>query len=279
MSLEVHRGIYLPPPDRMKYPASAEHCLTLHIANSDLAELSLNDGKRRSSKTYPGLFTFIPAQCSSEWWWEEKVELLEIDLSPALLEKTAIASSDKVPQQIELIDRFAIRDPFLEQLTFALSAESSGAESGSAELESNAAGNRLYLESLQTVLVTHLLRNHCSVPITTSSVSGKLSKGKLKLVVDYIQDHLNFNISLTELSEMVQLSPDHFRKLFKQSTGLSPHKYLLQCRIEKAKQLLSNEQWTIAEIGQMVGFFDQSHFTNTFRRHTNYTPRQYRLRI
>lgn len=269
MSLEVHRGIYLPPPDRIKYPASAEHCLTLHVANSDLAELSLNNGKRRSSESYPGVFTFIPAQCSSEWLWEESVELLEIYLPPSLLEQTAIASGDKVPQQIELIDRFAIRDPFLEQLAFVLGTE----------LESNAANNRLYLESLQTVLVTHLLRNHCSVSITTPSLSGKLSKGKLKLVIDYIQDHLNLNISLIELSELVQLSPHHFRKLFQQSMGISPHKYLLQCRIEKAKQLLADEQLTIAEVGQIVGFFDQSHFTNTFRRYTNYTPRQYRLRI
>ncbi|VEP14014.1 putative Transcriptional regulator, AraC family [Hyella patelloides LEGE 07179] len=269
MSLEVHRGIYLPPPDRVKYPASAEHCLTLHIANSDLAEVSLNNGKRRSCKTYPGLFTFIPAQCSTEWLWEEKVELLEIDLSPSLLEQTAIASCDRVPQQIELIDRFAVRDPFLEQLAFALGAE----------FKSNAACDRLYLESLQTVLVTHLLRNHCSVSMTTPSLSVGLSKRKLNIVVNYIHDHLKVNISLVELSELIQLSPHHFRKLFQKSMGISPHKYLLQCRIEKAKQLLADEQLTIAEVGQMVGFFDQSHFTNTFRRYTNYTPRQYRLRI
>ncbi|MEM8504784.1 MAG: AraC family transcriptional regulator [Cyanobacteria bacterium P01_D01_bin.1] len=234
-----------------------------------MAELSLNDGRRRSGKMHPGLFTFVPAQCSSEWMWVEEVELISIDLSPALLEQTAIASGHKVPQQIELIDRFAIRDPFLEQLAFALSAE----------LESNAASNRLYWESLQTVLVTHLLRNHCSVSIATSLSSGKLSKGKLKLVTDYIQSHLHLNVSLTELSEMVQLSPHHFRKLFQQSVGISPHKYLTQCRIEKAKQLLANEQLTISEVGQMIGFYDQSHFTNTFRRHTDYTPRQYRLRM
>lgn len=269
MSLEVHRGIYPPPPDRINYPASAEHSLILHVANLDRAEISLNNGKRRSCESYPGLFTFVPAQCASEWLWEEEVELLEINLSPSLLEQTAIASCDKVPQQIELIDRFATRDPFLEQLAFVLDTE----------LESNTASNRLYLESLQTVLVTYLLRNHCSISITTPSRSGKLSKGKLKLVINYIQDHLNLNISLIELSELVQLSPHHFRKLFQQSMGISPHKYLLQCRIEKAEQLLANEQLTIAEVGQMVGFFDQSHFTNTFRRYTNYTPRQYRLRI
>ena len=123
MSLEVHRGIYPPPPDRINYPASEKHCLTLHVANSDRAEISLNNGKRRSCESYPGLFTFIPARYSSEWLWEESVELLEIYLPPFLLEQTAIASGDKVPQQIELIDRFAIRDPFLKQLAFVLGAE------------------------------------------------------------------------------------------------------------------------------------------------------------
>ena len=102
MSLQVHRGIYPPPPDRVKYPALAEHCLTLHVANSDRAEISLNNGKRRSSKTYLGEFTFIPARCSSEWLWEESVELLEIYLPAFLLEQTAIASGDRVPQRIEL---------------------------------------------------------------------------------------------------------------------------------------------------------------------------------
>nr|WP_277875978.1 helix-turn-helix transcriptional regulator [Chroococcidiopsis sp. [FACHB-1243]] len=78
---------------------------------------------------------------------------------------------------------------------------------------------------------------------------------------------------------MTQLSVHHFGKLFKQSMGDPLHQYVLKCRIERAKELLVNTQLLIAEIAQTVGFYDQSHFTNVFRRHTNLTPRQYRNRL
>ena len=266
--IKICREICPPPPDRIRYSAVEEHCLTLHIANLDRAELSLNNGKRRSSESYPGIFTFIPAQCSSEWLWEEEVELLEIYLPPSLLETTAIATYDKLPQQIELIDRFAIKDPFLEQLAFAVNAEFE-----------NSTINKLYLESLQTVLVTHLLRNHCSISIKSPSLSGGLSKIKLQQIVDYIYANIYRNLSLEELARIVKLSPYHFGELFKQSTGKSPYQYVLQCRIEQSQQLLADGKLSLAEISQAVGFCDQSHFTKTFRRYVGLTPRQYRQQL
>ncbi|MGL6343910.1 MAG: helix-turn-helix transcriptional regulator, partial [Waterburya sp.] len=91
-----------------------------------------------------------------------------------------------------------------------------------------------------------------------------------------IQVNLDRDLSLTELAELAQLSSHHFGKLFKQNMGVSPHQYVLKCRIERAKELLINRQISVVEIGQLVGFYDQSHFTNVFRRYTNLTPRQYR---
>lgn len=269
MNIKVHHEVCPPPLDRVKYSAMDEHSIILHVTNLDRAELSLNNGKKRSSVTYPGMFTFIPAQSNSEWLWEEKVELLEINLSPSLLEKTAIATCDQVPQQIELLDRFATSDPFLEHLTYAYSAE----------LQGNAATNKLYLESLQTVLVNHLLRNHCSVSITSSSLSGGLSKTKLRRIIDYIDINLTHNLGLAELANTIKLSPSHFGELFKQSTGKTPYQYILQCRIERAKKLLANEKLTLVEISQAVGFCDQSHFTKTFSRYMGLTPKQYRQNL
>ncbi|MGL5076996.1 MAG: helix-turn-helix domain-containing protein, partial [Waterburya sp.] len=167
---------------------------------------------------------------------------------------------------ITLIDRFAIRDLLLEQLVLTFYAE----------LERNNSNNRLYLESLQNLVAVHLLQHHCSVKVSDTSILGGLSKSKWRQVLDYIQVNLDRDLSLTELAELAQLSSHHFGKLFKQNMGVSPHQYVLKCRIERAKELLINRQISVVEIGQLVGFYDQSHFTNVFRRYTNLTPRQYR---
>lgn len=108
---------------------------------------------------------------------------------------------------------------------------------------------------------------------------GGLSKAKLKLIIDYIDVNLLANLSLTELSAIVNLSPSHFSELFKQSTGQSPHQYVLRCRFERSQQLLANKQLSLAEISQAVGFCDQSHFTKTFRRYAGVTPKKYRQQL
>jgi AraC family transcriptional regulator len=171
-----------------------------------------------------------------------------------------------VPQTIELVDRFAIRDPFLEQLAYTFKAE----------LKRENPIDRLYLESLQTVLVGHLLRHHCSINIASASISGGLPKSTLRQVVDYIQNNLEQDIGLAELARVAHVSTHHFGKLFKQSMGVTPHQYVLKCRIEQAKKLLVNKQLSLAQISQVLGFSHQSHFINVFRRCTSLTPRQYR---
>lgn len=149
-SIRVRSNIYLPPPDRVVIPSIPEHRIVLHVANQDYLERRLDGGKLLCAKTSPGVLNFVPAYQEQESLWKAKVELLEIYLPPALLERVAIESSDRVPRTIELIDRFAIRDPFLEQIAYAFKAELERSPS-----------DRLYLESLQSLLAGHLLRHHC----------------------------------------------------------------------------------------------------------------------
>ena len=103
-----------------------------------------------------------------------------------------------------------------------------------------------------------------------------LSQGQLRLVRDFINDYLGNEIKLEELAALTHSSPSHFTKQFKRSTGLPPHQYLIQQRIERAKELLSNAVLTIAEVSQVVGFFDQSHLVRHFKYWVGVTPRDYR---
>lgn len=268
--LRICRTIYEQPSDWIFDPKISDHCLNLHIANPGNLERRLQrrlDGDKMSERlTYPGTFTFVPAFQESEWLWEGEVEILEIYLPSGILETIALEDCAYTSHDITLIDRFAIRDLLLEQLVLKLYSE----------LEHYNSNNSLYLESLQNLVAVHLLQHHCSIRITNTSISGGLSKSKLRQILDYIQVNLDRDLSLTELAELAQLSSHHFGKLFKQSMGVSPYQYVLKCRIEKAKDLLANRKLSVVEIGQLVGFYDQSHFSNVFRRYTNLTPRQYR---
>lgn len=99
---------------------------------------------------------------------------------------------------------------------------------------------------------------------------------RLKRVLDYIDSNLGGNIHLSELAEAAGLSEFHFAKLFKQSMGASPHQYILQRRLERAKELLRNPALSLSDISLEAGFADQSHFTNVFRRFVGATPSKFR---
>lgn len=107
---------------------------------------------------------------------------------------------------------------------------------------------------------------------------GGLPPGKLHRVTDYIRTHLDEGVSLHTMADLLQMSPFHFGRLFKQRTGVSPHQYLLREKIAKAKQLLTDDNLSITEISHRLGFASRAHFTTAFRKLIGATPREYRLK-
>jgi AraC-like DNA-binding protein len=99
---------------------------------------------------------------------------------------------------------------------------------------------------------------------------------KLRRAMDFIQAHIDQPILLEQVAGAVALSPFHFHREFKRATGMTPHQYIVQVRMERAKALLSDSDLPLAEVAARVGFADQSHFSSTFRRTTAMTPRSYR---
>jgi AraC family transcriptional regulator len=117
-----------------------------------------------------------------------------------------------------------------------------------------------------------------SVLIETTPPGGELPAHKLRRVAQYIQDNLRRDLPIAELSAVVHMSPYHFARLFKRSTGVPPHQFLLRHRVAEACALLVARSVPIAEIARTVGFRTPSHFTTTFRRLTGTTPSAYRAR-
>jgi AraC-like DNA-binding protein len=105
---------------------------------------------------------------------------------------------------------------------------------------------------------------------------GTLPWGRLRRVTEYIQQNLDKDLTLAELAALLYMSPYHFARLFKCSTGVPPHRFVVRQRIARARAFLATQELSIAQISRMVGFRTPSHFTTVFRRVTGVTPRGYR---
>jgi AraC family transcriptional regulator len=105
-----------------------------------------------------------------------------------------------------------------------------------------------------------------------------LSRRALNRACAYIEENLGERFTLDDLARQVGVSRFHFARLFRVSTGESPMAYLLRSRIERAKQMLIEDEQPVCEIAAALGFCDQSHLTRTFRRMTGLTPRDFARR-
>lgn len=132
------------------------------------------------------------------------------------------------------------------------------------------------LDHLETALQVYLRQTHHIIPLPLPITRGGLAPWQLRRTKELICSRLDQTVPLADLARAVKLSPGHFVRAFKQSTGQPPHRWLLEQRIEKAKQLLINTSLPLAEIALACGFSDQSHFTRVFSRAAHISPGAWR---
>jgi|HubBroStandDraft_4_1064222.scaffolds.fasta_scaffold212066_1 AraC family transcriptional regulator len=132
------------------------------------------------------------------------------------------------------------------------------------------------LDHLETVLQVYLRQAHNIIPLSLPVTRSGLAPWQLRRAKEMICSRLQQGVPLAELARAVNLSSGHFVRAFKQSTGQSPHRWLVEQRIAKAKQLLVNTSLSLAEIALGCGFADQSHFGRVFSHATHTSPGAWR---
>jgi len=236
--------------DRIKAPCPVEW----RIAGGSLKQKSIQPGEIGiTAKDTP-----IWGRCFAP------SDILIISFSPRLLNAAVAdaASSAKV----ELAALQHTRDRKMRAIGSLLERETrAGCPTG-----------RLYGEFLGMALAAHVLRTYAVFPLETAEYRGGLPRYRLRHVVDYIQANLSEDNSLQALADLAHVSLFHFCRSFKQSTGLSPHRYILQLRIQEAQRLLKKTTLAISDVANRLGFSDQSHFTMVFRRLVGTTPARWR---
>jgi AraC family transcriptional regulator len=145
-----------------------------------------------------------------------------------------------------------------------------------AEVGNSDPSNRQYAEALSLVLLHELIRLERRTSDAARPLRGGLPVWQQKRVVEFIEEHLAEEISLTSLAELVDLSVYHFAHAFKKSFGAPPHRYHMVRRMDRAKNLLERPALSITQIGIQIGFRETSSFTRAFRKLTGLTPTEYR---
>ena len=141
------------------------------------------------------------------------------------------------------------------------------------EVTSGSATGPLYGDLLGLSLSVALIRKYGHASATPTLHKGGIAKPRLNRVLEYIAANLPSEIRLEDLAAVAGLSVFHFARAFRESTGITPHQYVLQRRIDSVKTLLRSRNWNLEAIASATGFADASHLTKAFRRHTGTTPK------
>jgi AraC family transcriptional regulator len=224
-------------------------------------------GRTRITMAEPGNLLLLPRGTRDAVRWDGRHDRSVVALEARQFQQ-AIAEPTS-GRELELREKWNFRDRQIELLLLAIKAD----------LEAGCPAGRLYGESLGHALSVYLARQYAVFKPKIAARRGGMPKTRLNRVLDFIKANVSEDLTLSELARTAGMGPHYFCELFKQSTGLSPHQYVIRRKIELAKELLADPRIRIIEASARTGFVDQSHFTKVFHRVVGVTPSEFRDRL
>jgi AraC family transcriptional regulator len=232
------------------------------ILSQDTAIERIGTNLHRQGRFRCGDAGIYPAGMGERVVWHDEVKAIHVHLNPAAIR--AVAKKQLGTENVTLHETFQSRDSMLRELSFALYQA----------ITLDISLRKRVVDGLIEEVLIHLVGKY-GKPETTIFNSEGISPSTLEAVMAYVGENFSNKMSLDELAQVAGLSKYHFARNFRSITGLSPHQYILRCRIERAKYLLSCGDYSLPSISYSCGFSDQSHFTRTFRQMTGNTPKQF----
>ncbi len=212
------------PAFELHPPASTHHWLVLVTRPPEELDLRY-EGVKRHVPPPAGSISLVPAGSPARWRWSGRKDSLHIYLEPDLVARVAAEAFDLDPARLAVAPIDALDLPHLRAAMSAVDAELTA---------SGAGGRRLAAESLANILAVHLIRYVLAPRRPERGPDGALPRGRLRAVVEYIEEHLNASPTLEQMAAVARLSACHFARQFKAATGLPPHQYVIMRRVDRA---------------------------------------------
>jgi AraC family transcriptional regulator len=253
------------PPTEMNDCYTRQHTVVIHLGKRNITiEQLVAPGTYEPITVRRGAVKFDP-QGSLTGVRQPAAQDILFLLPSELTFQKALAEVD-APEGLEFIRTGVMYDAHIVQIGLALIEE----------VESGFSSGRLYGESLALALASRLISRFSSKRVRYRTYESGLSRWRLRRTLDYIDENLGGDLTLSNLAAAAKLNDFYFSRLFKQSMGMTPHRYVVARRIDRARQLLADPRLSLAEISWRLGFASQAHFTTVFRKATGLTPLQFR---
>jgi len=200
-----------------------------------------------------------------EWVGLMNVTHLQLGISDAAL----MASSDGAYGEVELRPSRKFADPRLSAMVAAVHAEMvAGFPSG-----------RLFLDSVEQAMAVTLVNGHAVRHRPVQFSRGGLGSSRLRKIKELVRAKMEDDLSLEDMAESVGLSTAHFARMFRKSTGETPHQFVLRQRLERAKAMLRAPDARVLDVAIACGFKTQQHFAQVFREVFGVSPTEYRREL
>lgn len=246
---ELAAALWTNHHDARDYQGPSQHTLSCYLAGGT----GTFRREKPGSKGAPDKLCILPAGHESSWVINGEICLAHLYVSPERFAASAVTLLDREPRELQLRESTFLDDPQL-----------AGQFRQLVQLDWTEPGERLLGSSLAHEMINHVLLTQVGLR-QGLKVKGGLAPHLRRRLAEYIEQHLDQPLSLGELAQLAALSEYHFVRMFRTSFGQPPHRYVLQRRLLRARQLLQHSRLPLGEIALACGFASASHFSNRFR--------------
>jgi AraC family transcriptional regulator len=260
--------LYKHPPSKIVLPPIRDNMLVLNLAGPTLIEERRDGGhlvRRWADRAHVSL---TPAGEPVSRVLKGSPEVLLIHLTSELVAEVAADVYGPHAKCSSLLPCLAVRDDTLDCLGRLLMTEATN--------EPGAAGTRLNGYLLTRSIIIRLLRNHSDGAALPPEFPNNVADRRIRRSIDYMNAQLEESLGVEELSMLSGLSSSQFGRLFRETTGKTPHRYIMGLRMDRARDFLEHSDLSVIEIGLRCGFEQPSHFSTMFRKQTGFNPRAWR---